>query len=817
MKLKSISVMSNFLKAQVFAGILFLLIPGTLLSQSYEIDVTAVSSNIKRGHLDLGGKSTTGESIEVNNFYIERNGTPYIPVIGEFHYCRFPNQYWDTEIKKIKAGGVNTVATYVFWNLHEKKEGLFNWAGDLNLRRFVELCKNNDLNVIVRIGPFAHGEMRNGGVPDWLYGRPFEVRSNDSAYLSYVEKLYKQIGSQLQGLYFKDGGPIIGIQLENEYQHSAAPWAITYEGADKEKTSARFDKEIIKDGVGINQKGNTYAEYGQKHMQTLKKLAIEAGMEVPLYTATGWGFASIVNNGSLPVMAGYAYPFWEAGNKPSPFYLFKDIHKNPDYSPVSYKADDYPSIAAELGTGMCVTYSRRPKVLGGSFLPLMVRTLGSGSNGLGYYMYHGGNTPSDNFMFYSEGSGLNLKSYDYQAPIGEWGNVEKGFYGLKVINSFLSNYGHLLAPLVTVLPETNSSIEPADTSKLRYAVRTDGIRGFVFLHNFQDHVKTIPLKGLKIKVTTKENSISFPQQGSFDLNPGTSAIFPFNLNYGEITLESATVQPLCSFINKGTQYHVFISFKGIVPELVWKGTQKVIAKDSKVSVQNNRTFCYGNTGSSYEFEIQGAHFLVIPFEKALEAYIVGKRSDQKLILSEVLVIDNKESFDFLSTGNENWNVDIYPKGATLTSSNALVKEVKPASKLFSSFSVSLNKVVPEISLTQTDDRHFVLNASKFDFTKLEDVYIKFDYRGDRAVCMLNGELVADNLYTSQPWKISLKRYSETLKNKEMYFYFLPMKKNAPYLNYLEKEVIPDFTTNNEFLLINTPEIIPEYRINAQLK
>lgn len=787
-----------------------------LFAQTYEINVSGVSQNIKRGHLDLGGKSKTGETIAVNSFYIERNSSPYIPVIGEFHYSRFPHQYWDTEIRKIKAGGVKIVATYVFWNLHERKEGIFNWDGDLNLRHFVELCKANGMDVIVRIGPFAHGEMRNGGMPDWLYGRPFEVRSNDSAYLVYVEKLYKQIGKQLQGLYFKDGGPVIGIQLENEYQHSAAPWAITYEGADKDFTSARLDKKIIQAGVGVNQQGNAYAEYGQKHMRTLKTLAIEAGMEVPLYTATGWGFASIVNNGSIPVMAGYAYPFWESGNKPSPFYLFKDIHKNPDYSPVSYKAEDYPSIAAELGTGMCVTYSRRPKVLGESFIPMMVRTLGSGSNGLGYYMYHGGNTPSDDFHFFSEGSGLNLKSYDYQAPIGEWGNVEKGFYGLKVVNTFLNHYGNVLAPLVTVLPETNQGIVPADTTKLRYAVRTDGTRGFVFLHNFQDHVNTVSLNNLKIKVTTKESAVSFPQQGSFALRPGTSAIFPFNQSFGNLTLESATVQPFCSFVNKGTNYHVFISFDGIVPEFVLKGKHKINANGLKVSVKDNRTFCHGSNNKSFEFESQGTRFLVIPFERALDAYIVGKQSNQKLVLSQTLFIENDSGFEFLST-KENWNVDVYPRGSVLSSPNAVVKEVKSADNLFSGFNVSVKKVVPEVKLIQTDDRHFVLDASSFDFTKLEDVFVKFDYRGDRAVCMLNGELVADNLYTSQTWKISLKRYSEILKEKEMYFYFLPMKKNAPYLNYLEKDVIPDFTNINEFLVINPPEIIPEYRVNAELK
>ncbi|MBP6759047.1 MAG: beta-galactosidase, partial [Flavobacterium sp.] len=361
---------------------------------NYHIDITKVRTDVTRGHLDLGGKNPAGEEISVNSFYLEKNGKPFIPVIGEFHFSRYPHQYWDEELKKMKAGGITVVATYVFWNMHEFKEGKFDWAGDLDVRRFTELCAQNGLEVLMRVGPFAHGEIRNGGLPDWLYGRPIDVRSNDPAYLFYTNRLYQEIGQQLKGLMFKDGGPIIGVQLENEYQHSTAPWGFTYQDAPKERTVAGRDKKIIQDGVGINNLGNEFADEGRDHMKTLKKLALKAGLVAPIYTATGWGFATIVEKGSIPVMAGYAYPFWESSIRPSPFYLFKDIHQKPDYSPVSYDVNLYPSLAAELGTGMAVTYSRRPKVKGESFLPLMVRTVGSGTNGLGFYMYHGGTTPS---------------------------------------------------------------------------------------------------------------------------------------------------------------------------------------------------------------------------------------------------------------------------------------------------------------------------------------------------------------------------------------------------------------------------------------
>lgn len=293
----------------------------------------------------------------------------------------------------MKSGGVTTVATYIFWNMHEYKEGVFDWSSDLDVRHFTELCAQNGLSVIMRIGPFDHGEIRNGGIPDWLYGRPIDVRCNDPTYLFYVNRLYQEIGKQLNGLMFKDGGPIIGFQIENEYQHSAAPWGFTYQDAPRETTVADRDRKIIHNGVIINNLGNEFADFGSDHMKTLKHLAIRAGLVAPIYTATGWGYATIIEKGSIPVMAGYAYPSWEPGNKPTPFYLFKDIRQQPDYSPVSYDVNLNPSLAAELGTGMCVTYSRRQHVRGESFLPMMVRTVGSGTNGLGFYMYHGGTTP----------------------------------------------------------------------------------------------------------------------------------------------------------------------------------------------------------------------------------------------------------------------------------------------------------------------------------------------------------------------------------------------------------------------------------------
>jgi beta-galactosidase len=330
-------------------------------TRNYTIDVSKVTS-VQPVRLDkMGDFNPVKEKIEVNNYYITKGGVPIIPITGEMHFTRYPNQYWDESIKKMKAGGINMIATYVFWNIHEEKEGVFNWAGDRNLRKFIELCARNNISVIVRIGPFDHGEIRNGGLPDWLLGKPLTIRTNDSLYLHYVGILYDEIGKQLKGLYYKDGGPVVGVQLENEYQHSASPWGLTYPGQPYDLTVADRDLGSAHEGVSVASAKNAYAEAGNDHMRMLKVLAIKAGLETPIYTATGWGYAALIPHETLPVTAAYAYPTWIAKKEFSPFYLYKDLHHHPDYAPVRYQPMDYPAFAAELGSGIMSTYSRRER------------------------------------------------------------------------------------------------------------------------------------------------------------------------------------------------------------------------------------------------------------------------------------------------------------------------------------------------------------------------------------------------------------------------------------------------------------------------
>ena len=113
--------------------------------------------------------------------------------MGEFHYSRMPEAQWEEEILKMKAAGVEIIATYVIWIHHEEIEGQFDWSGQRDLRRFVQLCGKHGMYVYPRIGPWAHGEVRNGGLPDWVLKRS-AVRRNDPSYLSELSAT--QIPSQ---------------------------------------------------------------------------------------------------------------------------------------------------------------------------------------------------------------------------------------------------------------------------------------------------------------------------------------------------------------------------------------------------------------------------------------------------------------------------------------------------------------------------------------------------------------------------------------------------------------------------------------------
>jgi len=785
----------------------------------YTIDLEIPEKLIYSDHLKLGGSNSNGENISVNNFYISQNGKPIIPVTGEFHFSRYPEIYWDEAIKKMKSGGINMIATYIFWNMHEEIEGIFNWENNRNVRKFVELCWENNLPVIIRIGPFAHGEIRNGGLPDWLLAEPISIRSNDPEYLFYVERFFNEIGDQLKGLYFKDGGPIIAAQIENEYQHSAAPWGLTYPGQPYDLTSSQRDLAYTQEGVGVSKEENPYAELGSQHMQVLKSLAIKAGINTPLYTATGWGNAAIIPNETLPVTAAYPYPTWTDKKDLSPFYLYKDMHKNPDYLPVRYDPESYPVFAAELGGGIMSTYERRPIVPAESIDALINRCLGSGANGIGYYMYHGGSTPRGKYSFFNdEAYGYPKISYDFQAPIGEYGQTRDSFYRLKLLHEFLNTFGDILAPMQTVLPKTNDSIIPSNIKDLRYAVRQKEGSGFLFVNNFQDDNLTKKKQNIQIMLKTSKGVLKIPENNGFDLNGGENAIFPFNLQMEGIKLNYATAQLLTKADVNQSPYYVFFIPEGVKPEFSFENSEGLSIVNSSVikikkSAKRWLVTCSANDISEFIIRQKSGsniNILVVPKEFALKFWTLNIEDMKHLVFSDADILEEETGAKFLSVGENNYELFIYPKINNTPKID--VGTISSASKqpYLSHFEVKLPKVTIPFAAKKVSDKRLVIQLPGEMPNGLNDVILKIDYVGDTGMGFLDGELVADEFYKGIPWEIGLRYFVDVKKAEEMNFYFRPIYEGASFLVDLEKKDVPDFSGKTSFTDIREVRFIPKY-------
>lgn len=487
-----------------------------------------VKKDIITDHLDLGGTSPDGGSITVNSLYIERNGKPYIPVMGEYHFCRDSREHWYEELCKMKAGGITAVATYLFWIYHEETEGQFNFSKDLDIRKFVLDAKKAGLDVVLRIGPWVHGECRNGGFPDWLCDKPYKLRENNPQYLEKARIWYEKIFEQVKGLLYKDGGNIIAVQIENELVWDA------------------------------------------KHIEKLVRIAIDVGFDVPLYTVTGWNYkygAPIPLKGVLPVFSAYADAPWEYTTEqlsPSVHYTFNPTRN--DTAIREHTAEDevdengwripcerYPFAMCEIGAGMKTTYLRRPLISGMDAYALSLVKLGCGNNLLGYYMYHGGTNKVGKYSAFNESKSsgypndYEVLNYDFHTAIGQYGQIRPQYGLLNMLHMFVNDFGDVLAPMEFV-PAANIDTEnidtanadtsvanagcmnfnasavydPDDTEKLRYAMRRDENGGFVFVNHYQRYKKLNPVYNVEIDT----GEVLFP---SIDVVGDISFIFPFNL------------------------------------------------------------------------------------------------------------------------------------------------------------------------------------------------------------------------------------------------------------------------------------------------
>ena len=647
-------------------------------------------------HLNMGGKNPKGEEINVTSRYFTRNGKPWIGVMGEFHFSRYSRENWHRELAKMKAGGITIVSTYLFWIYHEEIEGKMDFGGDNDIRAFIEECKDVGLDVVIRIGPWAHGECRNGGFPDWLLKKDYKLRDNNEEYLAIVKKWYQSIYNEVKGLFYKDGGNIIAVQIENEFVDNA------------------------------------------EHLAKLKEIAVECGFIAPIYTVTGWNSASgakIPVDEVVPVFGGYCEAPWENHMNrlsPSPHYFFNRMRNDSAIGTdliAKTKSDGwqlpyerYPFATCELGGGIEVTHHRRPIIKPMDIYAVSLVKLGDGNNLVGYYMYHGGTNKIGELSTFNETKATGypndypILSYDFQAPLSEYGEVREQYGLLNMLHMFVNDFGEEFAPMIAV--DSANSVEADDTNSLRYGMRTNGKSGFVFVNHYQ---RLTELADIENAVISAEN-VEFPP---IDVKGEVSFFMPFNMKMDDSVLEYATAQPLCKC---GDTY-----FFAEIP----------------------------NIKAEYKFSKGSANIVTVPFENAKymrklngTVYIGGGCN----LYEENGQIHSVEDGEYIC---QKWNGSEFE---TLK----IVQSAKQSNVEITGVENAPFEPKYKEELCIGGERELTWKKINVDGGY---GFAEIDYVGDVAQIYADGELVADDYYYGKTWRVPCK----LLYGKECYMVISEMK------------------------------------------
>ena len=699
------------------------------------------------------GRDPVGNEMAFTSYYLTVNGKPFFGISGECHYSRVQESQWEDTILKMKMGGLNIVSAYCFWNHHEEIEGKFRFDGNRNVRKFIELCKKHGMYVIVRIGPYDHGEVRNGGIPDWMYGKPFEVRTLSEGWLSYTRRLYHQYAHQFEGLYFKDGGPIIGAQIENEYMHSSSPWEMT---------------------TGVTNEWVPAGSDGAAYMRMLKKMAEEEGIITPFYTCTGWGGAAAALDEMLPLWGGYAFQPWifydYKGEHPATEeYIYRDNHNNAvpetyNFAPC-YEPESLPYACCEMGGGMQVYYNYRFQLDYESIDAMANIKMAGGCNFLGYYMYRGGSNPRGEKTPYLNECQCPKISYDYQAPIGEYGQVRPSYHRLRALHSFIKNFQEQLCDMVTVLPENSQKIRPEDTEALRYAVRTDGTSGYVFINNYQDHCKCQDKKHENLTLQLENEEIHMED---LSIAAGEEVILPFGMEIGGRRLLYAAAQPLSVIREKDRTTFFFFIPDGMSPKYVWEN------EITEVPSGEMSFFAVG----------ENARIVTLTRKQSLMFYEIEKDGTKTAVLCSSPLVWNGTDLEIESPsdGSNQTTLLFYPAQAGEKIRIEQEKQVtfsKLKEGLFEGIQIDWQESLQEKELETTECGcgRFQLELPE-EYGDCKDAVLRIDYNGDVGHLFCDGVLISDNFCNGAIWEVGLKEVLEPEMGTEAVIYITPRKKNV---------------------------------------
>jgi beta-galactosidase len=674
-----------------------------------------------------------GHAITVDQRSFFFDGKPWIPVVGEFHFTRYPRAEWRDELLKMKAGGINTISTYVFWIHHEEVQGTFDWSDNRSLRDFIKLCQDLDLKVFVRMGPWCHGEVRNGGFPDWVQHSGTKLRSKDPAFLKLVETLFKEEAEQMSGLLWKDGGPVIGIQLDNE---CPTP----------------------------------------DYLLALKDLARSVGVDVPFYAITGWQ-GNLPHADLIPLFGGYSDGFWGGAlEQYRREYMFTDVRavndlgaqlttRNPANSQLIAQ---FPYACVEIGGGMMSSYDKRIKIDPNSIASVALSKLADGNNMPGYYMYQGGINPEGKLSYLQEDhpNRMPVKDYDFQAPLGLNGQVREHYRLLREQHLFLEEFGLALARMVPFFPDKRpANLKDFDT--LRWDIRSDGKSGFLFYNNQQPYQPLPEHRDIQFAVKTDAGTAVIPRQ-PISIPSGSYGIWPINLDCDGVTLDYATVQPICRIAdNTDSPVYFFTELDGVRPEFALAGQDPQVVTPS-TGVALTAKNASGKTVT----------FVVLTAEQGKELYHASFAGRDRVILSKATVFADGADLRLQSDSVASLALSIFPGADSPTVSGSTVSGAIDG--IFTRYTLSDPSDPAPVEITTSLDRPSGPAATTLKGTdeknwndaavyKLDipssvesrKLLLDIHYIGDAARLYIGDKLYDDNFYNGDPFSIALWRIPAT--------------------------------------------------------
>ena len=790
---------SRFAKvlSTVFGVVLAFSLRAEMVSATVPVPPTAGTGYFKLGTT----RNPAGHEISVDSRSLLFDGQPVFPVMGEFHYARYPQAEWREELLKMKAGGVDIVSTYVFWIHHEEVEGQWEWSGQRDLKQFLKTCQDVRLKVIVRCGPWCHGEVRNGGFPDWVVAhKDWKLRSTDTNFLAAVAVLYGEIAKQMQGELWKDGGPVIGIQVDNEFGGSP------------------------------------------DYLMALKRLAIGTGLDVPLYIKTGWpAMRTPVPLGELlPLFGAYPDGFWDRNITPMngsawENFTFKITRTDTGIGNDTLgnrKAGDtagtekYPHLTCEVGGGMAASYHRRINLDPRDVEAVALTQLGGGSSLLGYYMFHGGQNPEGKLSTLQESQAtrypndLTVKSYDFNAPLGEYGQINPQYDWLRRLHLFLHDFGGPLAQMPPTLPDsvpTNGN----DLATLRWAVRSDGNSGYVFVNNYQ-RLQSLPAKrDVQFKLKLADGDLVFPRK-PVTMPADEFFFWPFNLDLGGVKLIYATAQPICQVEADGVRTVFFAQTPGVPADFVFGSGEKEIRFENVKP--GKKVACKVKTPAGGWVQI-----VLLNEVDSLALWKERFAGSERVFLTHAGLVTDDDRLKLTADSPAKLEVEVFPAVAGKSRRadgifhHLKLPTIKPVSLFATAELVQLAGPLRVIPLS-TGKSHIAVAPTDDDFTNAavwrihlpadldlnSDPLLRIHYTGDVARLTLNGRLIDDNFYSGRTFDLGLKRYAPEILAGDLRLEILPLRKEAPI--FLEPKAVPDFNGKQSLVKLQLVEIVNHYGI-----